>query len=237
MKFELIQKNSTPQMIVEQILKKIQIGELKVGDKLPPERELTKIFGVGRSSIREAVKALVIMDYLEVIQGKGTFVKKKFSPNSSPSLYLKNVLDAASLFELMEARVILECKVVELAAERADKKNISLMKKALRKMKESKDVKSFLEADLKFHDILGDSTENTIIAEMTKLIIRDVHKHYSKFLAISYNTRDKAISTAERIISLVAVGKGEEAAFYMLEHLNEAKLKIKKLLSEKGIKE
>ena len=124
MEFDTIQKSSTPQMIVEQILKRLNTGELKPGDKLPPERELTKMFGVGRSSIREAIRALVVMGYLEVLQGKGTFIKANLPAVGLAALDMGHVLEAATLFDLMEAREILESKVVELASERADKKDI-----------------------------------------------------------------------------------------------------------------
>lgn len=76
MKFALIQKNKAPVMIVRQILMSLETGEIKPEEKLPPERELAKMFGVGRSSVREAIGVLVVMGFLEVIQGKGTYVRK-----------------------------------------------------------------------------------------------------------------------------------------------------------------
>ena len=61
MKFEAIQKSSTTEKIIAEILAKVNSGELRPGDKLPTEREMVRMFGVGRSSIREAVKGLVLL--------------------------------------------------------------------------------------------------------------------------------------------------------------------------------
>lgn len=70
----IIQRRSLADEVAEQVQKQIIDGELKEGDKLPIEAELMKEFGVGRSSIREAVKKLENMGYLKVQQGKGTFI-------------------------------------------------------------------------------------------------------------------------------------------------------------------
>ena len=61
MVFETIRKNTAPEMVVEQILKKIGSGEIASGSRLPSQRELAVSFGVGRSSIREALNALAVM--------------------------------------------------------------------------------------------------------------------------------------------------------------------------------
>ena len=76
MTFETIHKRSAPEKVVEQILQKVKAGELLPGSRLPSQRELAQIMGVGRSSMREAINALVVMGYLEAIHGKGTFIRK-----------------------------------------------------------------------------------------------------------------------------------------------------------------
>jgi len=72
--FETIRKNTAPEMVVEQLMKKISSGEIAAGSRLPSQRDLALSFGVGRSSIREALNALAVMGYLDVQQGRGTFI-------------------------------------------------------------------------------------------------------------------------------------------------------------------
>ena len=63
--------------IAEGLIAQIESGALCPGEQLPPERELTQMFGVGRSTLREAISALVLVGYLEVVQGRGTFLKNE----------------------------------------------------------------------------------------------------------------------------------------------------------------
>ena len=83
MKFQAIRRSTTPEMVIGEILKSVKSGQLKPGDKLPPERELTQMFGVGRSSIREAITALALMGYrlnrvtIFIEPGHGTDLNQK----------------------------------------------------------------------------------------------------------------------------------------------------------------
>ncbi len=77
MVFEAIRKATAPEMVVAQILNKLKKGDLKPGGQLPSQRELAQLLGVGRSSVREAVNALTVMGYLDVRQGKGTFIRQE----------------------------------------------------------------------------------------------------------------------------------------------------------------
>ena len=74
MSFKTIKKESTLEVIIQQIKEQIKKGILKPGEKLPSEREMASLLGVSRASIREAIKALSFSGYLEVIQGKGTYI-------------------------------------------------------------------------------------------------------------------------------------------------------------------
>ena len=72
-----IQKKSLAEEVSSLIREQINDGKLTKGEKLPTEPELMKLFGVGRSTVREAIKMLVNMGYLSVQQGRGTFVSKR----------------------------------------------------------------------------------------------------------------------------------------------------------------
>ncbi len=115
-KFKTIQKSSAPEIIINEIIQHIKSGELKPGNNLPTERDMSQMFGVGRSSIREAIKALVLSGYLESSQGKGTFIKKDLPVNDLTLTNLQHALAAEQIIELMELREILECNAVKLAA-------------------------------------------------------------------------------------------------------------------------
>ncbi|MEE9517675.1 MAG: GntR family transcriptional regulator, partial [Candidatus Adiutricales bacterium] len=134
MNFKTIQKRSTPEIIINEIVQHVKSGELKPGDKLPTERDMSQMFGVGRSSIREAIKGLVLSGYLESSQGKGTFIRKAIPVNYLNLTNLQNVLAADQIVALMELREILECNAVKLAAERASSEDIRQIYEALERM-------------------------------------------------------------------------------------------------------
>jgi GntR family transcriptional regulator, transcriptional repressor for pyruvate dehydrogenase complex len=72
--FKNVQQRKLGDQVIQQLQEKISLGELKPGDKIPTEAELMSMFGVGRSTIREAVRVLVNAGLLEVRQGDGTYV-------------------------------------------------------------------------------------------------------------------------------------------------------------------
>jgi len=134
MPFESIHKASAPEMVAEQIVKQLRSGELQSGTQLPPQRELAQLLGVGRSSVREAINALVVMGFLEAVQGKGTFVRDDVPMDDLSVVSLNAALRASPLLDLLEARELLECRSAELAAERADPGHIQSMAAAVVRM-------------------------------------------------------------------------------------------------------
>jgi DNA-binding FadR family transcriptional regulator len=75
-KFDAVRVNSIPEFLVDQIMKQIKSGKRKPGEVLPSQRELERMFGVCLGSIREAIKIIGVMGYLNIIRGKGTIVSK-----------------------------------------------------------------------------------------------------------------------------------------------------------------
>lgn len=231
--YKTIRRSSTSELVIKEILDSIQTDKLKPGDKLPPERELTRMFGVGRSTLREAISALALVGYLEVVQGRGTFLKKNFQPLSLSALELNDVHAATSIIDLLEAREILECNAVKLAARRAGPEDIRLFQKALAKMKASaNDVKRFSEHDCDLHMAIAQATGNVMIFEMMKLILKRVYKQYGRFKHRTLFQADKAIATAEQIISSITNGEEEGASKHMQAHLNLVATELRRLVPD-----
>ncbi|NNG00203.1 MAG: FadR family transcriptional regulator, partial [Desulfobacteraceae bacterium] len=181
MAFEMIQKSTAPQMVVEQMLEKVKSGDIQPGGQLPPQRELAVMFGVGRSSIREALNALAVMGYIDVVQGKGTFVRTDIPHDDPPLSQLTRAMAVGSLLDLMEVRELLECKSVELAADRAEEKQLHRLDRIVDTMEARlADYKAFLDADLKFHYALAEATGNIVICEMMKLLAEKVSWHHAQ---------------------------------------------------------
>jgi GntR family transcriptional repressor for pyruvate dehydrogenase complex len=233
MNYKTIQRSSTSELVMKEILESIKSGQLKPGDKLPPERELTKMFGVGRSTLREAISALVLVGYLEVIQGRGTFLRKDFQTANLSAMELSDIQTAASIIDLVEVREILECNAVKLATQRAGSDDVRRILDALARMKETVgDYKRFSEHDFDFHIALAQATGNTMIFEMMKLIVNRVHEQYDRFKPKTLFQTDKAVLTAEQIVAGIADGEAEKAAGFMRDHLNLVTTELKRMVPE-----
>lgn len=234
MTFDTIRKSSAPEMVAEQILQKLSDGELEPGSQLPPQRVLAQMLGVGRSSVREAINALSVMGYLQSLQGRGTFVRDSL-PATDPSLSnLTRALQAGSLFDLMEARELLESNSVELAAGRAEPSHIRTLEGHVDKMEASKgDYDRFLEADLAFHAELAEATGNPVIGEMTKLVLEKVIDHHSRLetARLSPGYREASIASARKVAAYLAAGDGPRAADWMRRHLNAIRTELKEVLA------
>ena len=128
--FSGIKNTLLAEQVEEQLYEYITKLPLKAGDKLPNEFKLAEMFGVGRSTVREAVKLLVSRNVLETRRGSGTYVKDLVPTDLDP-LNLRNVEDKVTLaMTLVDLRLILEPGIAELAAYNATDEEIVAAAKA-----------------------------------------------------------------------------------------------------------
>lgn len=220
-------------MVAGQIIRRIRAGELLPGSRLPAQRELARIMGVGRSSVREAINALVVMGYLEAIQGSGTFIRNSLPEPAVSAAGLSAVLGAGNILDLMEAREILECKSAELAAERAEPVHLRRLNRVLERIEATgRDYHIFLQADIDFHTRVAEATGNRIMEEMTKLLLERVVDHHRrlKTTRLSSEYRRFSIRSAREVARRIASNDGGQAAQWMQRHLNAIRQELKEIL-------
>ncbi len=163
----LIQKKSLADEVAAKLQEQISLGHYKVNDKLPIEPELMKNFGVGRSTIREAIKILTNSGLLRVQQGVGTFVEQ-VTANREP---MDQRLKRANMQDLNEVRQLLEIKIAEKAALNRTEKDIAAMKTHLANRKiaaEAGLLEACVDADIQFHVAIAEASKNEILADLYK---------------------------------------------------------------------
>ena len=232
MHFETIRKSSAPEMVAEQILTKIRSGDLTPGSRLPAQRDLAAMLGVGRSSVREAINALVVTGVLEAVHGKGTYVARE-SLGDAGILKLKAALGAGSLLDLMEARELLECKTAALAAQRADSGQVEGLNAVLTGLAgEHAGYAEFLKADIQFHFLLAEATGNGVICELTKVVLDKVVAQHRDLdtSRLSDAYRQESIDTARRVVAAIERGDGNRAAHWMGHHLHAIRRELAAIL-------
>ncbi|HEY4740786.1 MAG TPA: FadR/GntR family transcriptional regulator [Candidatus Acidoferrales bacterium] len=171
--YKIIQNSRLYEQIVQQIEDSVLKRELKPGDQLPAERELAAQFGVSRTAVREAIKALREKGLVEAYTGRGTFITNERSQAIRHSLdRIIKINQVEGFLQLAETRAILEPAISALAASRADKQHLATMREAVAVMDEArKDPAVFIEADLDFHLTLAEAAGNQIILSLIDSIV------------------------------------------------------------------
>jgi GntR family transcriptional repressor for pyruvate dehydrogenase complex len=171
--YKIVRSSRLYEQIVQQVEESIHKGAMKPGDQLPPERELAQQFGVSRTAVREAVKALREKGLVEAYPGRGTFITDGTSYSMRQSLdRMLRVGQAEGSGFLAEVREILEPEIAGMAATRADTEDLASMREQIRIMDEArKDPDVFIEADLDFHLTLAEAAANPIILSLIDSIV------------------------------------------------------------------
>ena len=208
--FKSIKHTKISNEIVNQIKNQISEGMLKPGDRLPPERDLVKEFGVSRPSLREALNSLVAMGFLEV-KGKRTYIKSVASESMLDPLSLLIKTDTQKIFDLIEVRKAIEAWGAFLAAQRATEEDIKRLENVIEDMRKAfEEGRSWEKQDADFHLGIAQATHNTIqihmmstiydlLRESVARVFKDREKvkklldhHYRIFSAIKNHSPDKA---------------------------------------------
>jgi GntR family transcriptional repressor for pyruvate dehydrogenase complex len=171
--YKVIQSSRLYEQIVQQIEDSILKGELTEGSQLPAERELAEQFGVSRTAVREAIKALQEKGLVDAFPGRGTFVTNGTSNSMRRSLdRIIKTGDRDGSTYLVEVREILEPEIAALAASRADYEDIDAMREAVEAMDSTEpDSEAFIEADLDFHLALAEAAANPIVLSLIDSIV------------------------------------------------------------------
>ena len=160
----------TDQAIVR-IKEMIRSGELRPGDRLPPEKELSETLGLSRSSLREAVKALEAIRVLDVRRGDGTFVTS-LTPDllMDAMSFVADVHQDTSLLEMFEVRRILEPAATGLAAARATEADIAHLEGLLAEVDGTPSVDALVAHDMVFHRYIAQLAGNGYLTSLLETL-------------------------------------------------------------------
>jgi GntR family transcriptional repressor for pyruvate dehydrogenase complex len=181
-RFKAIQKRTLSGEVVEQILSMIHSNHLKPGDRLPSERELSRAFKIGRSSLREAIK---ILEATGLVRNT-TRGKEICLPRSAKIPAFSLAADVTNIREVFEARKVIEIELSGLAAERASPEEIAVMRQAL--IAEGASLSVVAAADIAFHRALARSAHNSVLSEVYNSITGLLFQHF-KYYPLSWAHR------------------------------------------------
>lgn len=194
-------------------------GDWAAGEQLPPERLLCQQLGIGRASLREALKALEIMGMIETRLGEGTFVCRRSEFFSRPLLWAITGADVSETQELVEARTLIEVELAGLAAERSTEGDREAIADALDHMEAAlRNPKRFLDADIEFHLAVAEAGHNRLLLNSI-LLIRNLMREWVSHALLSDGVALEALEQHRRVFAAITAGHREPARQAMQEHL------------------
>lgn len=208
--------------ISKQIITMIRSGELKPGDKLPPERVLAEQLNVSRTAIREAMRSLESMGYIESRVGGGNFIKEISLENIITPMSAMFQDNERLLKDLIGVRLLLETEMASLAAKNINQEKADLLKNALDIMKqEISEGKIGLQGDNEFHSCLskiGDNSAMSLISEMCMELTSQTRLATLQIPGQPADTYNDHLLIYNAVVS----GDPDEAAKAMHDHISKA---------------
>jgi GntR family transcriptional repressor for pyruvate dehydrogenase complex len=200
---------------------KLMSGELKPGDRLPPEKELGDELGLSRSSLREAVKALELIRVLDVRRGDGTYVT---------SLEPRLLLDAmsfvvdlhqdASVLEIFEVRRILEPAAAALAVPRAAPDDVAKLHDMIAAVGDDGTVDDLVAHDLSFHRYVSELSGNSYLSSLLETLSSSTLRARIWRIITEENAVAKTLAEHRSIVDAIAAGDADLTRSLAVVHIN-----------------
>ena len=213
-----IARQKTYELVAERLLGLIASRRLGAGDAIPSERELVAAYGVGRSSVREALRMLESRGLIES-RGNGSFQVAELRNMLDRSFDLLVTVEEADYAELFEVRRILEGEAAALAASRRTKTQIGRMRRHVDDMEHGlSSEQRFITADLHFHLAVAEATRNRVVVHLMNAIRRLLQRSLSSSYHIE-GSPERAVEMHRLILEAIHERHPEEARQRMQEHV------------------
>lgn len=233
--FKPIKKD--PSSVYEQILKEltssIMHGDLKPGDKLPSERNLSEMMGVSRTSLREALKMLAATGMVVIKHGQGVFITEKETPtNLLKDFAGQHFINSKTLSDLFELRKLLETQNAIWACQRAEVDLIDslaqLVDHTISVLKDNKnDLVILAKQDSEFHTLLAEATGNQVIVRVMHDLLDLLNE--SRCRALSIPDRPlRSLNEHKEIVEAIKTRDVDIVKEKMLNHLNNVEAELLK---------
>jgi DNA-binding FadR family transcriptional regulator len=198
--------------LVEQAIAALQAriegGDWEIGERLPPEQQLATQLGVGRSTVREAVRALASMGLVQSRHGAGTYVQARETPETN----LTHRLARAEILDVYEVRQGLEMQAAPLAARRRTEQDLARMHDALRRRRRARRLgrmQAWVDADVDFHQSVIDAAHNPVLSDVYRTFLGALRDSIETFSTDADETRD---GHEDHVALATAIANGDAEA-------------------------
>lgn len=204
------------EQVIDRLRHHVADGDLRAGDRLPPERELAGRLGVSRASVKQAIVVLEVQGLVEVRHGGGTYLVRD-SLDAEPVERL--VERKRRLPDVLEAREALETKLAELAAERRTPEDLAAMRAALDHMTEEIESGGHgVEGDRLFHAAVTAAAHSALLAEFMRSIAEQITESRNESLR-QPGRPQRSLTQHRAILDAIEERRGKVAATAMRRHV------------------
>lgn len=217
----------------QKILDLIESGSLKIGDRLPGQRDLAKQMQIGRSSLREAIRYLEVLGVLETRPGLGTYVISDKAKTLDYPLDKWLIENRDDVFMIFEAREAVEAKAAELASKRAKQEDINKLEEILVKMQcaiKNNDFQEITNQDLAFHNSICKASYNDFLCQIADNIQNTLMKS-RKAVLILPGRANRSLEEHYEILKAIKQADSDSANEAMKKHLKFAVNEVSSLIA------
>jgi len=221
-RFTLAVRISMAQRVLDQLLVEVREGRLKPGERLPPEHELMTAFGVGRSTIREALRGLITLGLVENRSGRGAIITFQAQ---SPVAHIRRAIDIEqlnkrALLDLLEVREGLEGKAAEFAARRANPDELrELQRQHAAVKREVERQRSYFRPNTAFHKAVASAAHNPVLSESISLLIGQVRDFRERLMRQIPVMPQRDVMEHAAVVEAICRGDPDGAREAMVAHI------------------
>jgi GntR family transcriptional repressor for pyruvate dehydrogenase complex len=217
-----IKKNKVADLVIGEMQRRLESGDLNEGDKLPNQSEFAAELGVSRTSLREALHTLSLLGAIEQRPGYGTVIKSRVPIVHADQLTLPMIADEAGTIDLIEARRFIELANVELAVKNASSQEIAEMTAIISDLAEALQenrVSDFMVKDMKFHYLIAKATHNQVMVHLYLTIQRLIEQFIQETMTVLPGLAARSLSFHRDICRAVTERDSARALSAMEKHI------------------
>ena len=223
--FTAVENKKISQIVIEQIQDMIMDGRLQAGDRLPPERELTELFQIGRPALREALKALEVLGLVECRHGLGNYIVNHVESNFFKPLSLAFKLSGGNVREILELRFLIETFAARTAARISAAEDVAVLRDILQQMIDAPTPSEKSGFDQAMHDHIVHMCRNSLISNTYENVSHLMKNFIAQTVDLSYYAENDSVEhiyTEHRnIIDAIENHQEDLAAACMNVHLGK----------------
>lgn len=229
-----IQKRKIYQEVLDRLMRRIESGEIRPGDQLPPERELMEVYGVGRPAIREALQAMERSGIVEISHGERARVviptaQDLIAQIGSGARHLLQV-QPDTLEHLKQARIFLEAGTARMAAERATPGDVALLRQRIEEHRAAVPPnEGFLQRDMAFHREIARISGNPIFPAIVEAIFQWASAYYQPMVRAP-GAESLTLEEHTRLVDAIEAHDASAAEEAVRAHLSRSNERYRRLL-------